>query len=76
MGTSPTANRVAANVRAELAARRLSGTALATALGITRSTMYRRLDGRSTWPVDDLEKVADFLGVDVLSLLADRRGAA
>lgn len=72
MGTSPTATRVAANVRAELAARRISGTALAMALGITRSTMYRRLDGTSKWPVDDVEKTANFLGVDVRSLLAER----
>ena len=63
-------------MRAELAARRISGTALASALGITRSTMYRRLDGASPWPVDDLEPVAAFLGVSVESLLADRGAAA
>lgn len=75
MGTRPTAHRVAENVRAEMAARRISGTALADALGITRSTMYRRLDGNSPWPVDDLEKVADFLKVELMDLLAER-GAA
>jgi transcriptional regulator with XRE-family HTH domain len=75
MRTRPTAQRVAENVRAELAVRRISGTALADALGITRSTMYRRLDGSSPWPVDDLERVADFLAVDVAYLLTER-GAA
>lgn len=75
MGTQPpttTTARVAANVRAELAARQISGTKLADSLGITRSTMYRRLKAEAAWPVDHLEKVADFLGVPVESLLLER----
>jgi DNA-binding Xre family transcriptional regulator len=58
-----------------MAVRRISGTALAEALGITRSTMYRRINGEADWPVDDLERVADFLGIDVMDLLG-KRGAA
>jgi transcriptional regulator with XRE-family HTH domain len=76
MGTNTTTQRVAANVRAELAARRISGTELAKALKITRSTMYRRLAGASAWPVDDLEPAAKFLGVSVESLMVERETAA
>jgi transcriptional regulator with XRE-family HTH domain len=75
MGTRPTTQRVAANVRAELAVRRISGTALAGALGITRSTMARRLRGDTPWPVDDLERIAEFLNVTVDSLLSERAAA-
>ena len=76
MGTTPTTQRVAANVRAELAARQISGTALASALGIARSTMYRYLDGTSPWPVNSVEAVANFLEVPVQSLFAERGQAA
>lgn len=73
MGTpTTTTQRVAANVRAELAARRISGSRLAQTLGITRTTMYRRLAGMSPWPIDDLEPIAEFLGVTVESLLTER----
>lgn len=72
MGTTTTTQRVAANVRAEAAARRISGTKLAQAVGVTRSTMYRRLDGLTPWPVDELERVAQFLKVSVESLLVER----
>lgn len=72
MGTTTTTQRVAANVRAEAAARRISGTKLAQAVGVTRSTMYRRLDGLTPWPVDELERVAQFLKVSVESLFAER----
>lgn len=75
MGIATTNDRVAANVRAELAARRISGSRLATAVGVTRSTMYRRLDGTAPWPVDEVEAVADFLGVPVESLFAARAAA-
>lgn len=76
MGTRATTRRVAVNVRAELSARRIHGTELARYLGISLNTMYRRLDGESAWPVDDLEQVADFLDLPVMALLAERGDAA
>lgn len=72
MGTTSTTHRVAANVRAELAARRLRGSDLADALGVSHSTMYRRLAGDSAWPVDVVEAAAAFLDVPVLSLFVER----
>lgn len=72
MGTTSATHRVAANVRAELAARRLRGSDLADALGVSHSTMYRRLAGDSAWPVDVVEAAAAFLDVPVLSLFVER----
>lgn len=75
MGTSSTTQRVAANVRAELAVRQIKPARLAAALGIATSTMDRRLKAQTEWPVDDLVTVADFLGLTVASLLMDRDAA-
>lgn len=72
MGTTSTTHRVAANVRAHLAARRLKGSDLADVLGVSHSTMYRRLAGESAWPVDVVEAAAAFLEVPVESLFAER----
>ncbi len=72
MGTSRTTQRVAANVRAELAVRQIKPAQLAAALRISTSTMDRRLKAQTEWPVDDLELVADFLGLTVASLLSER----
>lgn len=72
MGTSPTTQRVAANVRAELAAQKITGTALAARIGVTRTTMYRRLAGTAPWPIDEIDAVARVLGVSVEALLAER----
>lgn len=72
MGTTSTTHRVAANVRSELAARRLKGSDLAVAIGVKRSTMYRRLAGESQWPADDIEATAHFLDIPVEHLFAER----
>lgn len=72
MGTTSTTQRIAANVRSELAARRLKGTDLADAISVKRSTMYRRLAGQSAWPAEDIEAAAAYLGVPVEALFAER----
>jgi transcriptional regulator with XRE-family HTH domain len=60
---------VAEEVSAYLGRRRMSGAKLARA--IDRSEMYvsRRLRGETAFDLDDLERIADVLGVTVTDLL-------
>lgn len=64
-------------VHAEMGRRRMSGAALARRLGKPQSSIARRLDGRQTMDLDDLEMIADALGVSAVQLLAEaaRRAA-
>lgn len=64
--------RVAGEVRAHLARRQLSGKQLATALGVSQFSVSRRLRGEVPFSVDELSVAADFLGVDLSDLLAER----
>lgn len=60
---------VAEEVRALLARRRLNGAKLATAIGKSEMYVSRRLRGETAFDLDDLEKIADVLGVPVGQLL-------
>lgn len=73
---STLADSVAAEVRAQLARRQLTGSALAAAIGKSEMYVSRRL--RSDVPFDlvDIEQVAGFLGVDVLDLMPAPERAA
>lgn len=66
---STLAGSVAAEVRAQLARRQLTGAALAAAIG--RSEMYvsRRLRGDVPFDLVDVEQAAEFLGVAIADLL-------
>ena len=69
MHRSQPSSRVAANVRAELARRRLTGSDLAKAIGLTQGSLSRRTTGVQPFSIDELHDVADFLGVSVVDLL-------
>lgn len=73
---STLAGSVAAEVRAQLARRQFTGTALAAA--INRSEMYvsRRLRGDVPFDLVDLEQIAQFLGLPVADLLPAPERAA
>jgi transcriptional regulator with XRE-family HTH domain len=73
---STLADMVAAEVRAHLARRQLTGTAFANAIG--RSEMYvsRRLRGEIPFDLADIEQVATFLGITVADLLPAPERAA
>ena len=64
---------IASAIRAELAHRRKSVSALAVYLGLSRETASARVNGASVWNVNELEGAARFLGVTVddLNELAD-----
>lgn len=63
--------RVASTIRAEMARRKRTHAELAAALGLTRSSMHRRLNGEQPLNVDELHTVAAFLDVSVSTLLGE-----
>lgn len=63
------AQQTAGAVRAELARRRISGRELARGLGWSPTTTSRRLNGSSPFDIDELARVAEFLGLSVGDLL-------
>lgn len=61
--------RTAEEVRVILARRRMSAAELARLAGIKQSTMARRMTGETAFDLDDLERVADVLGISVADLI-------
>lgn len=70
-----TTERTAGAVRAELARRNIKGRELAAALDWSVTTTWRRLNGSQPFNVDQLDQVAQFLGVPVATLLPEREPA-
>jgi transcriptional regulator with XRE-family HTH domain len=71
-----TQTNVAANVRAELARKRISQTKVADHLGVSRQNIAQRLNGRVDFRVSELVAIASLLGIPVTALLSDTVGAA
>ena len=69
--------RVAAAIRAEMAAQRRTSEALARELGVTEPTVSARLDGQIPFDLVELERVAGWLGLAPSELVAraDERAA-
>lgn len=67
------AERVAMNVRAELAARRMTSADLAGRLSIGPRAAARRLSGEIDFTLNEAEAVADWLGVPMSALMAPRQ---
>jgi transcriptional regulator with XRE-family HTH domain len=66
----------AAVVRAELARRKIRGADLAAVLGLSRTTMWRRLNGEHPFDINELVAVAAHIGVPVSDLLPQQSTAA
>ncbi len=64
------AQRVASEVRAELARQRRPQRAVAEALGISQAAASRRLRGELPFDVAELATLATVLGVDMAQFLA------
>lgn len=60
---------VAGAVRAELARRNLPGDTLIPVLGIGKNAVYARLRGQKSFEVEDVAKIAAFLGIEVSALV-------
>jgi transcriptional regulator with XRE-family HTH domain len=66
---------VAEEIRVLLARKRMSGAELGRRAGIKQSAISRRITGEVAFDMDDLEAIADVLGVDVADLLPRTVGA-
>ena len=65
---------VAANIRAEGARRGWTQSDVATRLGQSRMWVSDRYRGRTPWTIDELDRVAELLGLDTVDLLARPKG--
>lgn len=61
--------RVAAEIRAEMARQRRTGTELAKVIGCSQQSASRRINGGRGLDLDDLPLIAEWLGVDMADLL-------
>ncbi len=70
--TTPTTatQRVADTIRAELARRRISQTVVAERLGLSQATVSRRLLGEYPFTVDEVDTIAEMLGLTASDLVA------
>jgi transcriptional regulator with XRE-family HTH domain len=69
-GGSTTLNdRVAAQIRALMAARRRTSGELGQALGISQSAASRRMVGDGTFTLDQIQQAADWLGVPITDII-------
>lgn len=64
----------AEEIRVILARRRMSAAELARRTGIKQSTMSRRMTGETAFDLDDLEAIAEVLGIAVGDLLPQSAG--
>jgi transcriptional regulator with XRE-family HTH domain len=76
MPSNPHAIRVGANVRAEMARRKLSQTALAERLNVTQQKLSRCISGTEAFRVDELHEIAEALDVSVGELIGEERASA
>ena len=67
---------VAEEVRAHMARKRISQKIAARALGISQSSMSRRLIGASPFTVDDLYVLARLFGINAADLIGEQKVSA
>ena len=72
MGTQTFRQRVAAEVRAEMARQKRTGVELAAVLRCSQQSASRRLVDGQGLSLDDLPLIADWLGLKVTDLLPSR----
>lgn len=70
MTATDKAQRVADNIRAEVARRRLSQVKLAEQVGIRQQALSRRLTGSTPFRIDELARIAEVLDIPLAELVA------
>jgi len=68
MSTSP-AVLTGANIRAEMARRKVSQTTIANHLGLSQTSVSARLAGRVTFDINEIHAIAALLGVPITALI-------
>lgn len=63
---------VAGNLRAEMARQKLGGVDLAALLKCSQQSASRRVTGVQAIDLDELPRIAEWLGVSVFDLVTDR----
>lgn len=69
MQTKPTFDPALAEIRAGLARRRLTQAQLATALGLSRTAVHRRLRGEVDMTLNELRATAQLIGIPVTDIV-------
>lgn len=67
---------VAEEIRVLLARRKMSATQLARLTGLKQSSLSRRMTGETAFDMDDLELIADALGITVTDLMPQQANAS
>lgn len=67
--TTPLNEHIAAEIRAELGRANISQAEFAPRIGLTSSSLSRRMNGEIPWNIDELELVAQELGVELGQLM-------
>ena len=61
---------ISLNVRMYLSEQGKTQKALADHFGVTSVSMHNKINGRDNWRAPDIEKAAEFLGIEPAALLA------
>lgn len=67
--TTSLSDRVLAELRAELGRQNINRVELARRLGVERNWVHYRFSGETPLRLDDLQRIADALGVSIAQLL-------
>jgi transcriptional regulator with XRE-family HTH domain len=68
-------DEIAGEIRAALARSQVRQSELAAAIGMSQAALSDRLRGNRAFDTDQVTKIADYLGLDLIELFT-RRGAA
>jgi transcriptional regulator with XRE-family HTH domain len=75
MAQSVLADRIINAVQVALDVKGVSGSELARRLGVSQTYVWRRMTGEVSFSIDDLDRVAQALGISVEQLLPERVAA-
>ncbi len=76
MHSAPRSEQVAAEVRAELARNRQGAAELARHMDAPKTSIWRKVSGKSAFTLDELDQVASFFGITMTDLIARSESAA
>ena len=68
--------QIASNVRAEMARAAVTQTRMGQDLRFSQQSISRRLNGHVPFTVDELDVIAEYLGLPLSALIADQQAIA